>query len=189
MTNDPADGATTAPIFRWDQPRVPFVAADPASTFSADGTITIVVPRSAIGNPAVGQDLVGFLTRITAVAAAVSITPDNMPDNLAPSGSYTVVGNNPFCRPNTAPVAALDANPVMGDAPLMVNFDASASFDPDSDPPPDTIVSYTFNFGDGSAPVTQATPTTQHTYNIVGAYRATVRVVFSRQAERKCGWG
>jgi hypothetical protein len=180
MTNDPADGATTAPIFQVGPTAGPFVAADAASTFSADGTITIVVPTSAIGNPAVGQNLTGFLTRITAVAAAVSITPDNMPDSLAPSGSYTVVGNNPFCRPNTAPVAALDADPVSGAAPLTVNFDASASSDPDTDPPPDTIVSFTFTFGDGSSPVTQATPMIQHTYNIPGDYRATVRVVDSR---------
>jgi hypothetical protein len=180
MTNDPADGATTAPIFQVGPTAGPFVAADPASTFSADGTITIVVPTSAIGNPTPGQDLVGFLTRITAVAVAVSLTPDNMPDSLAPSGSYTLVGNNPFCRPNTAPVAALAAAPVSGAAPLMVGFDASGSSDPDTDPPADTIASFTFNFGDGTPPVTQSTPTIQHTYNNPGDYRATVRVTDSR---------
>ena len=180
MTNVPADGATTQPIFQVGPTAGPFVAADPASTFSSDGTITIVVPTSAIGNPAPGQNLTGFLTRITADVVAATITPDNMPDSLAPSGSYTLVGNNPFCRPNAAPVAALSASPLSGVAPLLVNFDASASSDPDTDPPPDTIASYTFNFGDGTPPVTQSTPTIQHTYNNPGSYRATVRVTDSR---------
>ena len=38
--------------------------ADPASNFNADGTIRIVVPGSAIGNPQPGQELKAFLTRI-----------------------------------------------------------------------------------------------------------------------------
>ena len=93
-----------------------------------------------------------------------AVTPDNMPDSLAPSGNYTVVGNA-SCAPNTAPVAALSASPLSGVAPLQVSFDASASSDPD---PGDTIVSYTFNFGDGSPPVTQSTPLIQHTYTAAG---------------------
>ena len=101
MTNSPTDGATTGPIFQVGRtttttppPAEPFVAADPASNFKPDGTITIVVPRSAIGNPAIGQSLSGFLTRIAANIAGSTITPDNMPDSLVPSGSYTIAGNN-----------------------------------------------------------------------------------------------
>ncbi|HMG04700.1 MAG TPA: PKD domain-containing protein, partial [Chthoniobacterales bacterium] len=180
MTNVAADGATTAPIFQVGPTAGPFVAADPASTFSADGTITIVVPTSAIGNLTPGQNLTGFLTRITADVVAVTLTPDNMPDSLAPSGSYTAVGNNALCRPNAAPVAALNANPVTGTAPLLVNFDASASSDPDTGPPADTIASYTFEFGDGSMPETTSSATIQHSYTNAGAYRATVRVTDSR---------
>jgi PKD repeat protein len=57
---------------------------------------------------------------------------------------------------------------------LLVNFDASASSDPDAG---DSVASYKFNFGDGSAPVTQATPTISHTYNSAGNYNATLNVV------------
>jgi len=96
MTNSPADGATTAPIFQVGPTGGTLVAADAASNFNANGTITIVVPRSAIGNPAVGQNLTGFLTRIAANLVGATITPDNMPDSLAPTGSYTIVGNQ-FC--------------------------------------------------------------------------------------------
>src|SRR5205807_5194430 len=39
-----------------------------------------------------------------------------------------------------------------------------------------SVVSYTFTFGDGSASVTQASPTIQHTYNNAGDYFATLTV-------------
>jgi hypothetical protein len=61
--------------------------ADPLSGFSADGTITIVVPRSGVVNPGIGEKLSAFLIRVTAVV----ITPDNCPDSLTPTGEYTVL--------------------------------------------------------------------------------------------------
>ena len=195
MTNAPADypvGCTTTaclthtPIFQYGPtanigPPNTLVTIDPTapgntnpSNFIPDGTITIVVPRSGVGNPQVGQNLSGFLTRIVGVnGTAITLTPDNMPDSLAPSGSYTVAGNLPC---DTAPVAALSANPLSGDAPLLVNFDASASTDPDAG---DTIASFTFDFGDGSAPVTQSGATISHTYISNGHYHATVSVTDS----------
>jgi PKD repeat protein len=173
MTNVPADGATTAPIFQVGPTGGTFVAADPASTFLPDGTITIVVPRSAIGNPAPGQSLTGFLTRI----AAGVVTPDNMPDSLAPSGSYTIAGNIPCIAPNAAPTALLTGTPQSGPAPLTVNFTGAGSTDPD---PGDSIASYTFNFGDGSPAVTQSSPTISHTYNVApGQYTADLTVTDS----------
>lgn len=67
--------------------------ADPASGFSADGTIRLVVPRSGIGNPAAGATLAGFLTRVRVEAVAIALTPDNAPDSLTGAGSYRLVGN------------------------------------------------------------------------------------------------
>jgi hypothetical protein len=98
MTNVATDGATTAPIFQVGPTAGPFVAAAAGSNFNADGTITIVVPTSAVGNPTVGQSLTGFLTRIAVNVVAGTITPDNMPDSLTPTGSYTIVGNQ-SCAP------------------------------------------------------------------------------------------
>ncbi|HEV8580409.1 MAG TPA: exo-alpha-sialidase [Thermoanaerobaculia bacterium] len=69
-------------------------AADPASNFSADGTIRIVVPRSAFGNPAPGATISGFLTRVRVELGPVgALTPDNAPDSLTGSGSYRLVGS------------------------------------------------------------------------------------------------
>ncbi len=190
-------GSPAAPVFRYGTfdptggtsgaygaPTTVLGTADAASNYATDGTITIVVPRSVIGNPAVGAHLTGFLVRVRFGADALSVTPDNMPDSLAPSGDYTIVGNS-FCAPNSAPVAQLigypagtDMNtPPSGYPPLAIHFDASGSSDPDSG---DTIASYTFNFGDGSAPVTQSSSMVDHTYTATGSFRATVTVTDSR---------
>ena len=153
--------------------------ADAGSGFTPDGTIRIVIARSKLGDPAVGAPLSGFLIRVRVAPAGVStVTPDNMPSSLAPEGLYIVTGNS-FCKPNTPPLAALTADPRSGDAPLQVTLDASASSDSDTDPK-DTIASYRFNFGDGSPDAVQSTPTVQHTYQGGGGYRATVRVIDSR---------
>jgi PKD repeat protein len=86
-------------------------------------------------------------------------------------GSYTRVGNV-FCAAQP-PVAELSATPSTGNAPLNVTFNAGASTDPLSCA---TISSYTLDFGDGSAPVTQNTPTFSHTYTTPGAYPARLTV-------------
>lgn len=96
-------------------------------------------------------------------------------DSSSPS-DYTV-HTNAACAPNAAPVASLAADPQSGFAPLHVDFDAAASSDPDAG---DTIDEYTFDFGDGSAPVTQSSATITHTYNSVGNYHAFLTVKDSR---------
>ena len=147
-------------------------AADALSGFTADGTITIVVPRSGVGNPGIGQKLTAFLMRVLLVA----ITPDNCPDSLIPSGEYTIVGNA-SCQPNAAPLAVLSGSPTTGNAPLAVNFSGQNSSDSD---PGDTIVSYSFDFGDGTPVVTQSTATIAHTYQNAGVYPARLSVKDSR---------
>jgi hypothetical protein len=148
------------------------IPAAAGSNLTADGKITIIVPTSGVGNPQPGQAISGFLTRVLVGV----IFADNAPDNFAPTGSYTLVGNN-FCRLNTAPVAALVATPTSGSVPLVVNFDASGSSELDSG---DTIASYTFTFGDGSDPVTQTSPLISHTYNSEGEFTARVTARDSR---------
>ena len=69
--------------------------ADAASNFSADGTIRIVVPRTAFGNPAPGGILSSFLTRVRVELGPTgsALTPDNAPDSLAGGGTYRLVGS------------------------------------------------------------------------------------------------
>ncbi len=72
---------------------------------------------------------------------------------------------------NTLPGAALWADPVSGQTPLDVGFDA-ASFDPDG-----TVVRRDWDFeGDGIWDAYDAGDTISHTYAAAGAYTATVRV-------------
>ena len=123
MTNSPADGATTAPIFLVG-PTVgpaptfegPFVAADAASAFSPDGTITIVVPTSSIGSPPPGQTISGFLTRIAANLVGTTFTADSMPDSMTASGTYTLVGNASCQAPRCQLVRVVSAGKSHGPA-------------------------------------------------------------------------
>jgi hypothetical protein len=182
MTTAALDGATAAtPLFQVfktsDGSPIGTSNADPASNFQPDGTITIVVPRSLLGNPALGAQLNNFLTRIS---DGTLITPDNMPQNFTPlNHPYTIVGNA-FCAPNTAPLAALSANPLSGDPPLVVTFTPSGT-DADAG---DTIASYTIDFGDGSASAKQncaaTCPQIQHTYTTNGDFGVQLKVTDSR---------
>ena len=68
---------------------------------------------------------------------------------------------------NRTPVAGATATPNAGALPLDVSFDASASSDADGDP-----LTYTWNFGDGSPPVTTSAPQTTHRYVQAGTRSA-----------------
>jgi hypothetical protein len=79
------NGATVTPF------TVPGTVAT-GSSYSADGTIRVVVPGSAIGNPQPGQELQAFVTRIRLESPDGSaLLPDNMPNNAIAEGRYSVV--------------------------------------------------------------------------------------------------
>jgi PKD repeat protein len=71
---------------------------------------------------------------------------------------------------NQLPAAVLVATPVTGNAPLAVVAHASGSSDADG-----TIVSYRFDFGDGSVAGPQADPTASHVY-AAGSFTLSVTV-------------
>src|SRR6202022_229248 len=89
-------------------------------------------------------------------------------------GTYVTKGN--LACLDVRPEALLTATPQSGPAPLTANFDASLSTDAN---PCTSIVSYTLNFGDGTAPVTQATPAFSHIYHNSGDYVARLTVTDS----------
>jgi PKD repeat protein len=152
---------------------------DPSSNATANGTITLVVPKSIFLS--FGNVLPGDTFSITLASVRLGTpsggTNDTIPDVTGP-GSYILRANN-FCFPDLRPLAALAANVSDGVVPLTVNFDASGSSDPNP-PSVDTIASYTFNFGDGGGDVTQSSPTITHIYNTEGEYTARLVVTNSR---------
>ncbi len=78
-----------------------------------------------------------------------------------------------FTAGNTPPTAAASATPTSGVAPLSVQFSSSGSSDPDGDP-----ITFSWNFGDGSAASTAPNP--QHTYSANGTYTAVLTVSDNR---------
>jgi len=90
-------------------------SADPASNFNPDGTITIFVPKSAVGNPQPG-DLLGAVngrtftgdTPETNTLERSTLLIDHTfvkgnTDNSYPAATYTIVGNNVCAPPSPTP--------------------------------------------------------------------------------------
>jgi PKD repeat protein len=162
---------------------------DAASNVTSDGTITMVLSKEALRaravcaggcgalNPGQPLNLTLGSVRATAPSAIPSAggTNETIPDTTG-AGTY-VLRTPTLCLPNTAPLAMITANTNSGERPLTVNFNGSASHDPDSI---DSIASYTFNFGDGGDDVTQSSPTISHTFTEPGEYMTRLVVTDSR---------
>lgn len=69
---------------------------------------------------------------------------------------------------NQVPIAKIAANPLSGAAPVMIHFDGSGSYDPDG-----TLVSYAWNFGDGTG---GTGPAIDHNYTTPGSYQVVLTV-------------
>lgn len=83
-------------------------------------------------------------------------------------GLYTISGSAPAVAVQP-PVAIASATPTSGTAPLTVSFSSAGSYDPDG-----SAITYSWNFGDGSAVSTEANPS--HVYSAAGDYTATLTV-------------
>src|SRR6266480_1080847 len=172
------------------------LTAQPSASFTKDGTITIKLNFSVpltfsapqapgVGSPftwngsAVGTKLKhvrGSTVLLAGVFLEVVQTTGVFPETATgcpTCADYTRIGNVTGCNA-VVPVAILSANPLTGNAPLNVNFDGSASNEPFG--ACGTINSYRLDFGDGTTPVTQSSPSFSHTYNAPGEYPARLTV-------------
>jgi PKD repeat protein len=87
--------------------------------------------------------------------------------DYASIGQYSITGT--LAASNAQPpVAAVSANPISGTTPLTVSFSSVNSSDADG-----TIVSYSWNFGDGT---TSTEPNPVHIYNSAGTFTAVLTV-------------
>ncbi len=142
----------------------------------ASGLVTMEISASKLRaidgatNYVGNTSLVGLNVRTYLARPDAGQKSQNNANDITNDSIYNLVGNA-ACYVNKLPISSLTASPVQGTAPLTVSFDGSKSSDPDG-----TVVSYTFSFGDGSAPVTQSSPSIQHTYMHGGAFFATLIV-------------
>src|SRR5467141_179940 len=130
-------GTSATALNPTDNPGTP---ADPASGFNADGTISIIIPRSAIGNPLPGTTLSHFLVRIRVEAGAASFTPDNMPDSLTPAGQYKIKGSENCAASCTAPTAINHTATTTENQPVVIDV---VTGDSDGGSPPLTVTAVT----------------------------------------------
>lgn len=86
--------------------------------------------------------------------------------------------------PNNPPVPVMDVNPLVGYAPMRVQFDGHRSYDPDSTASGDFVLGYDWDFGDGSTWAFTVSPS--HTYGAPGTYTARLRVLDDN--ETRSGW-
>jgi len=155
---------------------------EPQSAYASPFDRVVLVVKASDLGLAPGDSISGFVAGVSQSSDPANIGVgltglyDDMPDSLAFTGSYTVQSNQ-LCSPEGPPIAILQANPNTGCSPLTVSLDGSASYDPDGD----AIASWQFDFGDGSAPVTQSSPAVTHAYGSAGTYQATLRVACARE--------
>jgi hypothetical protein len=125
-------------------PTETFVAAAlPASNFNADGTITIFVPKSAVGSPQPG-DLLGAvngrtftgdtprtmtLERSTALIDHTFVKAQT--DNAFPAATYTVAGNAP--------------NITISASPTQIHEGASATYTVSASPAPSQSITVAYS--------------------------------------------
>jgi hypothetical protein len=146
--------------------------ADSGTYDVATGVVTIVLSNSKAENVTAGKSLAAINVRTYLARPDSGTKTQSTADDITSDSVYTLVGNA-ACALNQAPTAKLVATPNEGNPPLTVNFDASASVDPDAG---DSVASYTFSFGDGSPDATQSSPTVSHTYKHGGGFFAALTV-------------
>lgn len=153
--------------------------ADSGTYDAATGVVTIVLSNSKAENVTAGNSLSTVNVRTYLARPDSGTKTQSTADDITGDGNYTLVGNA-ACALNQAPTAKLVATPEQGNPPLTVSFDGSTSIDPDAG---DSIASFTFSFGDGSADVTQSSPMISHTYKHGGGFFATLTVKDSHGLE------
>lgn len=80
---------------------------------------------------------------------------------------------------NQAPAVGFAMSAIVGEAPLIVDFDGTESFDPDGDP-----ITYIWDFGDGES---ATGPSARHLYRTPGVYNVVLDVSDDKGNSRSVG--
>ncbi len=145
------------------------VGFDGSGSTVTNATITTYAWEFGDGATATGPEVTHNYTSAGVYTATLTVTASNGLNN-AVSTPIVVTASSPTA--NVPPTAVATATPPSGPPPLPVNFDASASTDPDG-----SIVAYKWNFGDGSSATGK---TASHIYAAAAKYTATLTVTDNR---------
>jgi len=160
---------------------VPPIAAATATPATGDAPLNVQFSSASSSDP--DGSIVSYLWNFGDGATSTSANPTHTYNAV---GQYTVtltvMDNSGLTddttltvsalAPNVQPVAIASATPVSGYAPLLVTLSGATSYDSDG-----SIVSYAWNFGDGT---TGSGATVQKTYTGVGNYTAILTVTDNR---------
>ncbi len=172
-------------------PAAPVVAVLTATPASGTAPLAVTLDASASHPPLNGGQIKHYTFNFGDGSSAVTQSTPTVKHSYSAVGTYeadaTVTDSGggtgtsskvaiTVRSPTQAPVAAITATPNSGTVPLTVKFNASSSHDPNSG---GSIKQYSFNFGDGSALVTQTTSTVSHSYTSAASHVASVTVTDS----------
>lgn len=169
------DTQFTDPIYQYPHPSEGGSAITGAAFYEADQ-----FPSEYRGSYFFGDFINGFMSRMTPDGQVVEfLTGINSPVDIevGPDGSlyYLSIQSGEVHKvefvglENEKPKAVATASPTSGPEPPTVTLEGTASSDADGDE-----LSYSWNFGDGSADATGAV--VMHTYDEPGRYAATLTV-------------
>ncbi len=132
--------------------------------YSSDGTnwYLIGTEKDTIGDHIDAFEVLWDTSPVSAGAYQIRV---NMTDNSGKWSTDKIIVNV-----NKQPVASSTASYAPTINPLMINFDASTSYDPDG-----SIVDYRWDFGDGNI-AEVAVPTVAHDYIKAGTYNVMLKV-------------
>jgi pseudomonalisin len=175
-------------------PAAPVIAALTASPGSGTAPLAVTLDAAASHPPLNGGQLKQYTFNFGDGSSAVTQSTPTAKHSYTRAGTYeadaTVTDSGggtgtsskvsiTVHAPTQPPTASIAATPSTGAAPLTVKFNASGSHDPNSG---GSIKQYSFNFGDGSALVTQSTSTVSHVYTAAASHVASVTVTDSEGA-------
>lgn len=181
-----SSGTPGLPIAVGKQPTQVAITPDGATAFVANTGSNSVTPISVATNTARAAIPVGYSptslvvspdgrTLYAASSSANVVVPIDVATSAVAAPLSGFAGPAGLAiTPDQAPVATLTVSPTSAPAGTPVTFDASGTTVAFG-----TVSSYTFYFGDGSAPVTTTSPTVTHTYASPAVYTTAVAATSS----------
>lgn len=168
--NEPEAGVNRAPLAKFTTSaisgRAPFTPNFDASTSSdPDGDAITYAWKFGDGTTGVGKTVSHTYTTAGEYTVELIVTDSK---NLSSTSTKKVVKAT-LPTANAAPVADFSVSATAGVAPLGININGAASYDPDGD-----AITYAWSFGDATPNATGVS--TSHLYSAIGSYNLTLTV-------------